>query len=174
MHLYGIPVSITIIMLLLGSSAQSQSICDGLKKYLVRAAIPFIADRGAPIKQGEWRARSGISNGKCTITLVNSPREHRIICSFNDGAARSTLQSHFESLGTDVKSCLAGLDSRHEWRKRDTSRTEANGRVAQETTWIWTMLRNQTERQIRVSIHAGGSESASNLLIVIWRSLQSD
>lgn len=160
-------------MLLAASPVRAQSVCDGLKKYVTgKAATPFMANRvrGAD----SWRARTPISTGDCNVTFQEKPHQYALTCVFNSGAKEQDLLANYQALGADIQTCLDGLDSRFDWRKRNTSRTEADGRTVKETTWIWTMLRDQTERQVRVSSNSGGAGPPDDALIVLWRTLKDD
>jgi hypothetical protein len=168
----------TAILGLLGSPAQSESSCGELEKYLRGGndAFPSNRDRALP-GEHRWTVHTPLLKGNCELTAVFNPTEFRMSCRFNPGAANAVRLASFQSLGSYVQTCLNGQDSRDEWRKRDTSRTEYNGRVITETTWTWTWLSNRIERQILVSSDSGDPgepKKSENLLVVIWRALPKD
>ena len=159
-------------LLFAASPARSEPMCEDIKKYVEgKAAQPFMQNHGTAIGPNQWKARRQIRPGDCTVMSSATPTLHALTCIFNKGAEQSELLSYSEKLGADIQTCLDSLNSRFDWRKRDTSRTEADGRSVRETTWIWTMLRDQTERQVRVSNIVGGADPSRDALIVLWRSL---
>jgi len=160
----------TAILGLLGLPAQSEPSCSELQKYLTGEDQVFPSNRGKP-RPGvhRWTAGTPILNGDCEITAAFTPKEFRLNCSYKAGGADAARVSSYQSLSSYVQNCLNGLESRDDWRKRDTSRTEFGGRAITETTWTWTMLRNRAELQILVSNDSGGASRGENVLIVIWR-----
>ena len=163
------------ILGLLGRPVQSEPSCNELQKYLTGGDQVFPSNRGASLPgEHRWTARTPLLNGDCEITAAFTPREFRLNCRFNPGGAETVRVSTQQSLSSYVQTCLNGLESRDDWRKRDTSRTEFDGRVITETRWTWTMLRNRIERQILVSNDSGGPSNGENLLVVIWRERPTD
>jgi hypothetical protein len=168
----------TAIMGLLGSPAHSDTSCGELAKYLNGGndAFPRNRDKALP-GEHRWTARTPILNGNCEITAAFNPTEFRMNCSFNPGTANAVRLASYQSLSRYVQTCLDGQDSRDDWRKRDRSRTEYDGRVILETAWTWTSLRNRVERQILVSNDSGDPgkpKKSENRLVVIWRELPKD
>jgi hypothetical protein len=153
-------------------SAQPVSICDGIKKHVNgRAAMPFRMDRAAQIAPDMWKARTQITQSDCVIGSSQSSTQQAFSCTFNNGATEEVLSSYYQSLVGEVQTCLNGLDTRFDWRKREISQTNTDGLALVETTWTWTTLRDQQERQILASSMSGGSDPGNNHLIVIWRPL---
>ena len=173
----------TAILGLLGSPARSNTSCDELEKYLKGGndAFPRNRDKALPAEPGEhrWTVHTPLLNGNCELAAVFNPNptEFKMSCHFNPGAPTAVRLASYQSLSSYVQTCLNSQDSRDDWRKRDTSRTEYNGRAIAETTWTWTWLRNRIERQILVSNDSGDPgepKKSENLLTVIWRELPKD
>lgn len=162
-----------LMILLLGSPARSESFCDTLRRYAGAAGIEFKRNRGPLIGQNRWKAQNGFTGGNCEINLVDKPTMNGIFCLFNPRAVETEIQSYYLTMAGNVQECLKQLESRNDWRKRDTSRTDEGGRTIKETTWIWTELRDQVDNRITVSGNTGGSMPSNNFLVVTW-SLRSD
>jgi hypothetical protein len=163
------------ILALLASPARSAPACDDLQKYLIGRDQPYASNRGERVEEGQftWKARTPIPGGDCTIAYWETPRGFNITCSFDKGAASAVMQSSYQSLRGVVQDCLNGLDSRDDWRKRETSNTDSyDGRVVTQTTWTWTSIRNQLERKVVVSSNSGGDAPAENIMEVSWQGRQ--
>jgi len=174
MDLYRIAASAAILALLI-SPARSDSSCGELEKYLKGSDQVFPANRGERRQnENRWKARAPFRGGDCEIAATFNPREFKFDCSFNTGGADGVRLASYQSLGSYVQNCLNSLESRDDWRKRDTSRTEFGGRMIAETTWTWTMLLNAIERQVVVSNDSGGPSKGESLLVVIWRERPKD
>src|SRR6478736_5618602 len=143
---------------LLVSPARSALVCDDFQKYVIEQDHPFTANRGERIgDRDEWKARTPIPGGDCTVTYSELPRGFSIACSFDKGAADAVLRSSYRSLIGLVQDCLNGLDSRDDWRKREMSNTDSySGRSVTQTVWTWTMIPYRLERKIIVSNNSGG------------------
>jgi hypothetical protein len=159
----------TAVLGFLGSPAQSEPACGDLERYLIGTEHPFVDRRRERVRDDTWKAPTSILGGNCEVTVITAPTHVKIDCSFNAKAAKAAMLSSYQSMNSYVQNCLNGSKSRDDWRRRDTSRTEYDGRVIAETTWTLTNLRAQTERKILVSNDSAGSPPAEYLLTVSWR-----
>ena len=152
------------------SPARSAITCGDLQKYVVGKDPPFASNRGEPIgNELRWKARTPIPGGDCIIAHSQTPHGFSITCSFDKGAARAAMQSSYQSLSRLVQDCLNGMDSRDDWRKRETSNTDSDGLGVTQTVWTWTMIPYGLERKIIVSNNSGGDAPAENILEVNWQ-----
>lgn len=165
-----------VIFVLGGSPVRSEPSCNDLQKYLTGGQSEFARNRGERrADENRWTSRNPILGGACEIVATFNPSEFKTNCTFNAGGRDVERLAAYQFQSNFVQTCLNGMDSRDDWRKRDTSRAEFGGRAIAETTWTWTQLRNGIERQIIVSNDPGdpdGPDKGRNLLVVIWRERQ--
>src|SRR3954452_8334742 len=120
-----IKVAVSIaILALTGSPARSAPACSDFEPYLLPTDAPYAANRGEQVEKDKWKARTPIPGGDCTIAHWIMPRGMSIACSYDEGAAPDAILSSYRSLGKLMQGCLDGMESRDEWRKRETSKTE--------------------------------------------------
>jgi hypothetical protein len=157
---------VAMLFVMAPAAGQAQSTCEVLQKYLGKAAIPFMINRGPLIKPGEWQARRGFPEGNCIIIVQQPDRlEHFITCTFNEGKPADAVLSSYHSMEADIQNCLDGLETKNEWSKRDTS-------WGPDKEMIWTLPDDWAEKTIRLSGHVLGPNPPGNLLVVKFRVMQ--
>ena len=157
------------VLALIGSPARSAPVCSDFQPYLIATDAQYAANRGEQVDEAKWKARTPIPGGDCIIAYWAAPRGMSITCSFDEGAARDARLSSYRSLSKLMQECLDGIESRDDWRKRETSKIEFDGDVVTQIVWTWTQIRNRMERQIVLSNNTGGTIPAKNQLEMIWR-----